>query len=139
MDMPPSDKQASPAGNPMIPGGHIDLLTAFKPLKQPLFAMLAIAALVSNIGTWLQDVAAVWLMTDLTRDVLLISLMQAAVSVPLLFIGIPAGALADLFSRRRILLVCQAILTILAVIMGMLAWSGLINAAGLLTIFSFLK
>lgn len=132
MDMPPSDKQASPAGNPMIPGGHIDLLTAFKPLKQPLFAMLAIAALVSNIGTWLQDVAAVWLMTDLTRDVLLISLMQAAVSVPLLFIGIPAGALADLFSRRRILLVCQAILTILAVIMGMLAWSGLINAAGLL-------
>jgi MFS family permease len=57
--------------------------------------------------------AAAWLMTSLSRDTLLVSLVQVAASLPLFVFAIPAGALADVFDRRRFLLCCQAAGTVL--------------------------
>jgi MFS family permease len=53
----------------------------------------------------MQDMGAAWLMTTLTPSPVLIALVQAATSLPVFFLAIPAGALADIVERRRILLV----------------------------------
>ena len=56
----------------------------------------------------MQDTAGTWLMTALTTSPLLIALMQTAASLPVLFLGLPAGATADIFDRRRLLIFWQA-------------------------------
>ncbi len=82
--------------------------TGFEPLKIPLFRNLWIAATVSNLGGWMQDTAGTWLMTVLTPSPLLIALMQTAASLPVVMLGLLAGATADIFDRRRLLLFWQA-------------------------------
>src|SRR3979490_1313879 len=82
--------------------------TGFAPLKIPLFRDRWIASTVSSIGTWMQDTAGTWLMTALTSSPLLIALMQTAASLPVLLLGLLAGATADIFERRRLLIFWQA-------------------------------
>ena len=81
--------------------------SAWSPLRRRLFRSLWIADVASNIGTWMHDAAAAWLMTLLTPSPLLVSLVQAATTLPLFLLALPAGALADIFDRRRILLIAQ--------------------------------
>lgn len=66
------------------------------PLYWPTFRALWFATLISNTGGWMQDVGASWLMTSLTRSATLIALVEAAESLPMFFLAIPAGALADI-------------------------------------------
>ena len=61
----------------------------------------------SNIGAWMQSVGAAWLMTSLTPSPLLVALMQTAASLPVFLVGLPAGALADVVDRRKLLLVTE--------------------------------
>lgn len=83
-------------------------VTGFEPLRSPLFRSLWVASTVSNLGGWMQDTAGTWLMTVLTPSPLLIALMQTAASLPVLMLGLLAGATADIFDRRRLLLFWQA-------------------------------
>lgn len=64
------------------------------------------AALVLNIGTWMQNVDAAWLMTSPSPSPLLVALIQPASSL----LALPAGALADIVDRRRLLIVSQALM-----------------------------
>src|SRR5579875_3897729 len=65
----------------------------------------------------MQDTAGTWLMTALTTSPLLIALMQTAAGLPVLLLGYPAGAIADIFDRRRLLIFWQAwMLTTVAVL-----------------------
>jgi MFS family permease len=82
--------------------------SGFEPLKDPVFRNLWIASTVSNLGGWMQDTAGTWLMTVLTPSPLLIALMQTAASLPVVLLGLLAGATADIFDRRRLLLFWQA-------------------------------
>ena len=70
------------------------------PLRHHVFAALFAAQLGSNIGTFFQTVAAAWLMGDLTTSPTLVALIQTASLLPMLLLGLPAGALADIFDRR---------------------------------------
>src|SRR5262249_43129037 len=81
--------------------------SAYAPLRQPVFRALWLASLVSNLGTWLQNVGAGWLMTGLTPSPLMAALVQAATTLPVFLLALPAGALADVIGRRRLLLVAQ--------------------------------
>src|SRR6202012_3900130 len=81
--------------------------SGFAPLKIPLFRDRWIASTVSSVGTWMQDTAGTWLMTVLTASPLLIALMQTAASLPVLFLGLLAGATADIYERRRLLIFWQ--------------------------------
>jgi MFS family permease len=78
--------------------------SAWGPLRDPLFRVLWIATVASNVGTWMQNVGAVWLMTSLTSAPLLVALVQTATSLPVFLVGLAAGALADVVDRRRLLL-----------------------------------
>src|SRR3977135_4021571 len=79
----------------------------WSPWRRPLFRALWISDVVSSIGTWMHDSAAAWLMTLLAPSPLMVSLVQAATTLPLFLLALPAGALADVLDRRRVLLVAQ--------------------------------
>ncbi|AZI35469.1 putative major facilitator superfamily transporter [Caenibius tardaugens NBRC 16725] len=90
---------------------------AEQPLASPMFRALWIATIVSNVGTWMHDVGAGWLMTSLSPDPLMVALVQAATTFPMFALALPAGALADIIDRRRLLIGAQLF--------------GLVGAAGL--------
>jgi MFS family permease len=77
------------------------------------------ATVVSNIGGWMQSAAAGWLMTTLDADPRVVTLVQVATLLPMFLLGLPAGALADILDRRRLLLVVE---TIQMLLIGVLAW-----------------
>jgi MFS family permease len=87
---------------------NVDSTSAWSPLRHPVFRSLWLAALVSNIGTWMQNVAAAWHMTSLSPSPLMVALIQAATSLPVFLVGLPAGAVADIVDRRHLLLFTQA-------------------------------
>ena len=64
------------------------------PLHEPLFRTLWIAAVVSYTGTWMQNMGAGWLMTSLTMSPLMVGLVQAAGSIAVFLVVLPAGAIA---------------------------------------------
>jgi MFS family permease len=73
------------------------------PLHIAAFRAIWFASLAANVGTWFQNVGGVWLMTRFTASPLLIALMQTATTLPVFLVGFPAGALADIVDRRRLL------------------------------------
>src|SRR5258706_4039716 len=93
---------------------------AWAPLQEPLFRSLWIAAVISYTGTWMQNVGAGWLMTQLSTSPLMVSLVQAAAAVSVFFVVLPAGALADMVDRRRLLLFTQSWMVAAAAALGML-------------------
>lgn len=84
----------------------------------------------------MQNVGGAWLMTDLTSSAVLVSLMQTATSLPILIAGLPAGALADLVDRRRLLLVAQGWMLVVAGALGCLTLFHVMNP-WLLLLFTF--
>jgi MFS family permease len=66
------------------------------------------ATVAANIGTWMYSAAAGWLMTELSVNPLMVSLVQVATSLPLLLFALPAGALADIVDKRRLLIVGES-------------------------------
>ena len=100
---------------------------SWAPLAVPLFRRIWLATFLSNVGTWMHEVASAWLMTSLTRSPIMIALMQTATYLPILVIGIPAGAIADLNDRRHIVLFGQAWMLAAAAILGVLTIQGLIT------------
>jgi MFS family permease len=93
-------------------------------LREPLFRALWIAALASNVGTWMHNTAAAWLMTDLTSSTTAVALVQTATYLPMFLIGLLAGALADITDRRRLLLGTQAGMAVAAGALGALTLAG---------------
>jgi MFS family permease len=80
---------------------------AWDPLREPVFRMLWLAVLVSNIGTWMQTVGAQWLLVDEPQASTLVSLVQTASTLPVVLLALPSGVLADSFDRRRLLIAVQ--------------------------------
>ncbi|MEZ6187204.1 MAG: MFS transporter [Planctomycetota bacterium] len=105
---------------------------AWAPLRRGLFLAFWLANLASLIGTWVQEVGAAWLMTTLTDDPLPVALIQSAASLPVLVLALPAGALADVFDRRRLLLVAQGWMLLVALALGLLTLGGAASPALLL-------
>ena len=99
--------------------------STWSPLRQPVFRALWIASAVSSIGTWMHDVGAAWLMTSLSPSPFLVALMQAASSLPFFLLALPAGAIADVVDRRRMLLFTQGWMLIAAALLGVLTITGI--------------
>jgi MFS family permease len=124
----PLSSEGSDAGSPA------PAVSPWSPLSQAVFRSLWIAAVASNIGTWMQSVGAAWLMTSLTPSPLLVALMQTATSLPVFLVGLPAGTLADVVDRRKLLLVTQAWMLLAALALGLLTWFDLVSAWVLLAL-----
>lgn len=102
--------------------------TAWSPLRLPMFRALWLATIVSNIGTWMHEIGAGWLMTSLTDSPVMVALVQTATTLPIFLLALPAGALADIVDRRLHLLSIQAWLASVAVLLGALTLLGLTTA-----------
>src|SRR5579864_7301345 len=87
---------------------RISITSAWVPLRRKLFRTLWLAAVASNLGTWMHEVGASWLMTEIAPSPLMVSLIQAAENLPFLLLAVMTGALADLFDRRKLLIVSQS-------------------------------
>ena len=99
-------------------------MSPYTPLRRQLFRWLWVASLTSNVGTWMQNVGAAWLMTDLAASPLLVALVQAATNLPVFVLAIPAGALADIVDRRRLLLVAQSWMLLVAAALAAVTFAG---------------
>src|SRR5215475_15795690 len=73
------------------------------PFGYASFTALWIATIVSNVGGWMSSTAAGWLMTDLSPDPFIVSLVQVVASLPMFLLAIPAGAVADIIDLRKFL------------------------------------
>jgi MFS family permease len=104
------------------------------PLSSPVFRALWIATIVSNIGTWMHDVGAGWLMTSLSPDPLMVALVQAATTLPMFALALPAGALADIVDRRRLLIGAQLFGLAATALLALATFAGATTAPVLLAL-----
>jgi predicted MFS family arabinose efflux permease len=111
--------------------------SAWSPLSRPFFRSLWIANLVSLIGTWVHEVGTAWLMTSLTTSPFTVSLIQTATTLPIFLVALPAGALADIVDRRRLLLFTQVWMLVAALGLGITTLAGMASPIVLL-IFAFI-
>src|SRR4051812_34719144 len=81
--------------------------STWSPLTYQTFRALWISSTASHLGSYMTDVGQGWLMSSLTPSPLIVSLVLTAESLPFFIFGLPAGALADIADRRRILIVSQ--------------------------------
>jgi MFS family permease len=122
---------------PAAPASDARPATLWTPFAYSIFRAIWIAGMVSNVGTWMQNVAGVWLVTTLTTSALLVALMQTATSLPAFLLSLPSGVMADLIDRRRLLLFTQAFMAVVAGVLGGLTLLGDISAPAVLG-FTFL-
>ncbi|WP_128255230.1 MFS transporter [Falsirhodobacter deserti] len=111
--------------------------SVLSPLKHPAFRMIWTATLVANLGTLIQNVGAGWQMALLTPSHDMVALVQASTTLPVMILAIAAGALADNFPRRRVMLAAQSFLLVVSAILAIIAFMGLLTPWLLLT-FTFL-
>ncbi|MGR4876322.1 MFS transporter [Pseudoxanthomonas sp. LARHCG66] len=93
----------------------------WSPLQQPTFRALWLAILVGNIGTWIHDVAAAWVMAETTGSPLMVAAVQSATTLPVVLLAIVAGTLADIVDRRRYLIIAQLWMLLVASTLAVLA------------------
>jgi MFS family permease len=106
--------------------------SAVAPLRIGVFRILWLVSVMSAIGSFIQTVAAAWLMFELTGSNTWVGLMVASSTLPLLFLALAAGALADMFERTRIMLTAQVIMGASAAAMATLTAVGRITPGTLL-------
>jgi MFS family permease len=102
------------------------------PLREPIFRALWFATIASNVGTWMQNVGASWLMTTLSPSLPIIAMVQAATSLPVFLLAVPAGALADIVNRRTLLLITQLWMLAAAAALSVTTYAGAMSPALLL-------
>src|SRR5579863_2636375 len=105
--------------------------------RNPVFAVIWTATLVSNVGGWMYSAASGCLMTSLNPDPLVVALVQPASTLPVFLLAIPAGALADIFDKRKFLLVVELLTTVLCAVYAAIVGFHLATPNNLL-LFTFL-
>ena len=105
-----------------------------QPLGHRNFALFWNGALVSNIGTWLQNVAMSWLVWELTHSAFWVSMVTFSQFFPTLLFGLFGGLVADRSDRRHVLLITQSTQMSLAFALAVVTWTGHASVATLLPI-----
>lgn len=113
------DERPSAAGRSLPP--------AFSALRHRDFRLLVSGTAVASAGYWALVVAQGWLVVELTDSKLLLGLMNACLSMPFLFIALPAGVIADRADRRRLMTLSRLSVTALMLLLAALTYAGLIT------------
>lgn len=105
--------------------------SSLAPLRHTTFAVLWTATIAGNVGSFMRDVASAWVVTDLSRDPAAVALVQAAATLPVFLLAIPAGVLSDILDRRRLLIAIQVLLAAVSASLMLLSRSGEMTLAAL--------
>jgi MFS family permease len=97
------------------------------PLRYPVYRSIWLATLASNFGGLIQAVGAAWMMTTLTSSAGMVALVQASITLPIMVFSLAAGAIADSFSRRGVMLTAQLFMLAVSVVLAATAWLELLN------------
>jgi len=100
---------------------------AFAPFGHRAFALLWTATLISNVGTWMHDVGAGWLMTTLNSSPAVVALVQTATTLPVFLFALYAGTLADRLDKRKMLIFVNVILLVLISVLTLLVHFDLVT------------
>ena len=103
------------------------IATLFRSLRHRNFRLFFSGQLISLIGTWMQNVGQAWLVLELTRSSFKLGIVSALQFAPMLFLSFPAGVLIDFFPKRRIIMLAQAVMMVLAGTLAILVWTGLVQ------------
>jgi MFS family permease len=105
---------------------------SFAPLRQPVFAVLWTATVLGNTGSFMRDVASSWLMTDLSAAPAAVAMVQAAATLPIFLLAIPAGVLSDILDRRKFLIAIQFLLASVSITLMILSHMGMLSVSALI-------
>jgi MFS family permease len=106
------------------------------PFHYATFTWLWITTLIANIGTGIYNVASGWLMTSLNPDPLTVSMVQVANTLPMFLFALPAGALADVADKRKLLITAMVAMTAVSAVYAAIVELGLATSGNLL-LFTF--
>jgi MFS family permease len=106
--------------------------SAFAPFKSRAFTVLWVATVIGNTGGWVRDTASAWLMTELAPTPVMVALVQAAATLPIFLLSLPAGALSDILDRRRLMIGIQIGLCCTSLTLAVLSGLGVIGSGALL-------
>lgn len=112
-------------------------VSALAPFRHGIFRAVWAASLVSNFGGLIQGVGAAWMMTTIATSPYQVALVQASTTLPIMLFALVAGAIADSFDRRKVMLVAQTFMLVVSVLLTVFTWYGLITPWTLLA-FTFL-
>jgi MFS family permease len=129
-----STDQVRPTGSAPAPGeGTFTVLRL-----NPAFRRLWMSTVSTTLGQWMQSTAIGWLALDLSNRSSFVGLVAFAAGIPFLFVSIPGGLLLDRFDRRKILIICQAVAAMCAVLLSIDVITGFVQAWHLL-LFAFIN
>lgn len=101
--------------------------SAFAPLREPVFRRIWSTSLFSNFGQLFLGVGAAWEMTRLSNSPSMVALVQTALMIPLMLVTLPAGAIADMFDRRRIAISGLTFSAVCAAVLAGVSYLGLVT------------
>jgi MFS family permease len=111
--------------------------SAAAPFRYAIFRNVWLANLWSQFGGMIQSVGAAWMMMSIADSPVMVSLVQASTTLPVMMLALAAGALADTFDRRKILIAAQVFMLVVSTLLALAAYLGLITP-WLLLLFTFL-
>jgi len=109
-------------GAPGTPASQPAKAAPASPFSVGIFTAIWLSTLVSSFGTNIQGVGAAWLMTDLSGSASMVALVQTSLVLPLMFFALPAGALADGFERRTVMIAAQVFMLCVSLALVAFAW-----------------
>lgn len=111
--------------------------TTLAPFRVRIFGAIWIASLVSTFGSLIQSVGASWLMISIAPSADMVALVQTSITLPIMLLSLLAGAISDIWDRRRLMLIAQASMLVVSVALAIVTWRGVITPWMLLS-FTFL-
>ncbi len=114
--------------------GRLSLPPTFAAFAHRNFALYWFGAFTSLIGTWMQNIAANWLVLSLTNSAFYVGLNSTVTWLPAWLVSLPAGELADRLSKRKILLVTQSLLAVFALLLAILTWTRIVTVYHILVL-----
>jgi MFS family permease len=112
-------------------------LAAFRAFRHRNFRLFFGGQFTSVIGTWMQRVAQAWLVLKLTNSSMWLGLVSFSTYMPIVLLGLFAGAVVDRSDRRRLLVVTQTLLMISALVLAALTWAGVVRVEHVMILAAF--
>lgn len=99
----------------------------WRPLRVSTFRNLLVAEVVADVGAFMQNVGAAWLMVSLGAGPIYVALTQTAASLPYFLLALPAGSAGDIFDRRKLVLATETWMMGIALLLAVLTIGGFMS------------